>query len=40
LLWHSLTATTLNVHAAFIPDADRHAVHITGQLVNSHAEAS
>jgi len=32
-LGHSLTSTTLNVYAAFVPDADREAAEVIGRLV-------
>ena len=31
-LGHSLTSTTLNVYAAFVPDADRRAAKVIGRL--------
>ncbi|MGZ8726876.1 MAG: tyrosine-type recombinase/integrase [Aeromicrobium sp.] len=32
-LGHSTTSTTLNVYAAFVPDADRRAADVMGRLV-------
>lgn len=34
-LGHSLTSTTLNVYAAFVPDADRQAAEVIGRLAHS-----
>ena len=38
-LGHSLASTTLNVYAAFVPDADRHAANVIGRLVAGAASA-
>ena len=38
-LGHSLASTTLNVYAAFVPDADRHAADVIGRLVTVAAAA-
>jgi integrase len=38
-LGHSLASTTLNVYAAFVPDADRHAANVMGRLVTGAAAA-
>ena len=38
-LGHSLTSTTLNVYAAFVPDADREAAKIIGRLATGAAAA-
>jgi integrase len=36
-LGHSLASTTLNVYAAFVPDADRRAANVMGRLVTGAA---
>jgi integrase len=39
-LGHSLTSTTLNVYAAFLPDADQRAAEVIGRLAHGDAEAA
>ena len=39
-LGHSLASTTLNVYAAFVPDADRHAAKLIGRLVTGGTAAA
>ena len=39
-LGHSLASTTLNVYAAFVPDADRHAAHVISRLVTGGTAAA
>ena len=37
-LGHAHPSTTLNVYAAFLPDADRHAAHLMGNLLTTHRD--